>query len=354
MADLTFQPNNDEENKIHDFSKGYLSFPFNGDQFKEFIKGLLGKPQTITKYMYGNFEIHLNDLQNLYDLVSQRVTQQNHGTLTQFTAKIYYDDKSSIQLGSFEELVTYNEVKPIISEAVKLSWDFLIQFTDKSHPEKQVIEVLIVSTKGKNSGDINIPFVVMNPQGYFKIHIEHTARSWGSDIENMLKNQIESMTKKPDKFKEFIRRKSNPISLSFAILFLLSCIIGAFIVTRNFIFNETIKVQNFTAESTNSTNEKIDFLSGYIASGVASQHFFKVGIFILIAIILSIFFGVWIESTASRNIEYSFVVLTRKSKDYRDTMIQKMKKKWIWFFLSIGLSIITGIITNYMFKWLVD
>ena len=233
MADLTFQPDNEDENKVFDFSKGYLSFPFNGNQFKEFIKGLLGKPQTITKYIHGNFEIHLNDLQNLYDLVSQRVTQQNHGTLTQFTSKIYYDDKSSIQLGSYNELITYNEVKPIISEAVKLSWDFLIQFSDKQQPEKQVIEILIVSSKGRDMNESNIPFLVMNPQGFIRIHIEHTARSWGADIENMLTNQIESLLKQPNKFKSFIRKKSNPISLSFAILFLLSCIIGAFLVTRS-------------------------------------------------------------------------------------------------------------------------
>lgn len=63
--------------EIHDTQKGYLALPFDQDQFQEFVKGLLGKPQTITKRIRGNFEISLKDLQNFHDLIEQRISQQN-------------------------------------------------------------------------------------------------------------------------------------------------------------------------------------------------------------------------------------------------------------------------------------
>ncbi|MDD2798536.1 MAG: hypothetical protein PHV20_08090 [Bacteroidales bacterium] len=344
---------NDLEPK--NFSKGYLTFPFDISQFKDFITGLLGKPQTISKRISGNFEVQLSDLQSFYELVNQRVTQQNNGQLIQFTAKIFFTDRSAVQLGSYNELVTYNEVKPIISEAVKLTWDYLIQFSDKTHPEKQVIELLIISATEKAViEDDDVPSFLYVSKGEFRINIEHTARSFGSDIENTLTNQIESLLKKENKFKRFVRRHSSKFSLGFSFLFLLTSIFGAYLATSHFIENEMKRVQTYTNSAQHTVNEKVDFLTSYMASGVSSQHYFKVVIFLLISVILSILFGVWIEETASNNRELSFVTLTRKAKDYRDEIRKKMEHKWTWFLISIGTSIATGIIANIIFNFLVE
>ena len=164
MSNITIVNQEETNDEPKNFGKGYLTFPFDGEQFKDFVTGLLGKPQTINKRITGNFEIHLADLQSLFELVNQRITQQNNGKLIQFTAKIFFTDRSSVQLGSYDELVTYNEVKPIISEAVRLTWDYLIQFSDKSHPEKQVIELLIVSASERLSFESEeIPIFFLNP-----------------------------------------------------------------------------------------------------------------------------------------------------------------------------------------------
>jgi hypothetical protein len=355
MSEITIVNHDNDDKLPKNFSKGYLTFPLVGEQFKDFISGLLGKPQSISKHISGNFEIHLKDLQNFYDLVNQRVAQQNEGKLIQFTAKIFYTDRSSVQLGSYDELITYNEVKPIISEAVKLTWDYLIQFKDKSHPEKQSIELLIISaTERITMEEDDVPIFLFPSRGEFRMNIEHTARSFGSDIENTLTNQIKSLLKEENKFKKFIRRQSNKISIIFSVLFFLMCIIGAFKVTNNFINSEIGKVKAFTNVITHTSDEKLNFLTSYIASGVSSQHYFKVGIFIIISIILSILFGVWIGETASNNNEPSFVVLTRKALVHRDSVMEKLKHKWTWFFISIISSILTGIVANYIFKWLVE
>jgi hypothetical protein len=83
--------------QIKDIQKGYLTFPFDEGQFREFISGLLGKPQTITKRIKGVFEIHLKDLQNFHDLIDQRIIQQNDGKLIQLKTKIYYNDDGSVR-----------------------------------------------------------------------------------------------------------------------------------------------------------------------------------------------------------------------------------------------------------------
>ncbi|MGN8070623.1 hypothetical protein [Mucilaginibacter sp. 22184] len=351
MSEITII-NEDPSSEPKNFSKGFLALPFDNDQFKEFIVGLLGKPQTITKRISGNFEIHLKDLQSFYDLVIQRVSQQNNGKLIQFNIKIYFTDRSTVQLGSYHELVTYNEVKPIISEAVQLSWDFLIQFHDKTQPEKQSIELLIIATNKLLEEDDSLSFLLPK-RGEFKITIQHTARSWGSDMENMLSNQIESHLIKDNKYRKFIKKYSSKISIGFSALFFLSSIIGSFVITQGFINSELKKVQSFSLVKTHTVDQQLNFLTSYIASGVSTQHYFKVSIFLLISLLTSIGFGIWIDNTASNSIQPSFLVLTRKANEYKDETKKKLEKTWTVFFTSIFLGITTGVIANFIFKWLV-
>jgi len=348
MAEITIINHEEENQDPKNFSKGYLTLPFEGDQFKDFISGLLGKPQSITKSIVGNFEIHMDDLQSLFNLVNQRITQQNMGRLIQFTAKIHFNDKSSVQLGSYEELLTYNEVKPIISNAVELSWDYLIQFSDKTHPEKQSIEVTFSahsrayrSTYFSELGEINIS-------------IYHTARSWGSDIEAMLTNQVVSLLKPENKIKRFIRVNGSGIGLISGLLFFLITLIGAYQASTNFIATEINKVKSFTNLKAHSADEKLDFLTSYVASGTSSQHYFKVGIFILIMLVVSVIVGIWISANAEENREPSFILLTRKSLENKNLILKMNEKQWAYFFGSLLISIITGIASNYIFNWLVQ
>ena len=41
---------------------GYIRLPYKEDQFKEFITGLLGEPQSIDGRIFGNFSITKNEL----------------------------------------------------------------------------------------------------------------------------------------------------------------------------------------------------------------------------------------------------------------------------------------------------
>jgi hypothetical protein len=333
-----------------DFQKGYLTLPFNEDQFATFIKGLLGTPQTITRRIKGNFEIHLKDLQNFHDLIDQRITQQNNGKLIQLKTQVYYSDESSVILSSYEELVTYNEVKPVISEAVRMTWSYLIQFSDKEVPEKEEIELLIVSTPPRNViEDDDIP-VFFPSFGQFKITIKHTARSWGSDIESLLTNQINSIIIPSNKVKCFLRKKSTTIGILTAILFSIGSLTSIYFATRSFNKNEIGKVKTFI-ENTRETNAKVDFLLNYIVCNHQNLFFFKSLLFVVVSIFIAILLGVWVESLADNKTK-SYLVLTREALKNRDLQVARSKKQFIWFWLSIFSSIIAGVIANYIFRFL--
>lgn len=337
--------------EVKDFQKGYLTLPFNEEQFQSFIKGLLGTPQTITKRIKGNFEVHMKDLQNFHDLINQRVTQQNNGKLIQLKTQVYYSDESSVILSSYEELITYNEVKPIISEAVRMTWTYLIQFADKDAPEKQEIELMIVSTPHRNEiEDDDIP-VIFPSFGQFRIIIKHTARTWGSDIESLITNQINSIITPCSKTKVFIRRKSGTIGILIGILFLISSLTSIYVSTRTFNINEVEKVSEFL-KGTSAVDGKIDFLLTYIAENSQNLFFLKSSLFIVVSVFIAIILGVWVESLAD-NKTRSYLVLTREAKNSRDRLVKKNKKKVYWFWASIGISIITGVVANYLFKLMV-
>lgn len=86
--------------------KGFVTLPFAHDDFKDFIIGLLGKPQTITKSFSGVFEIKKNHIINIHNLIDQRIKQQNDASLIRLNARVMFDDNSSILLRSLEELIS--------------------------------------------------------------------------------------------------------------------------------------------------------------------------------------------------------------------------------------------------------
>ena len=120
----------------------------------------------------------------MFHLVEQRVSQQNAGTLIQFTAKIDYSDNSSVLLNSLDAFRTHVEVRPIASVAVHLSWTYLIQFQGKTAPEKQQIDVTL---HGASKFAVQTESgLISGPGGYIFIRISHTARTWGVDMESLL------------------------------------------------------------------------------------------------------------------------------------------------------------------------
>lgn len=336
--------------------QGYIQLPFNQAQFGEFIQSLLGSPQTISKVFEGSFEIISDDIRILYQLITQRVKQQNAGILIQFTSKIIYSDNSSVELTTIDDFLAYNEVKPIVSKALHLKWDFLVRFNDKQTPERQRIQVSFISSHDVVPiFDEDMPIyraIFKNSIGTIGFRIEHTARTWGADIEALLSNHIKSLIKQEPPYKKFIREHNGKISFAIGASFFLSTLIVSFLATKRFANIKTLEVKQFLVSNTNVdlsvVNEKINYLSQFLAGGEWSQFYFSTAVFLMLSLFISIWFGVWIESATDTH-EPSFLLLTKESSKYKEKAQKKLGKKWISFIIAICTSITTGIIANILF-----
>ena len=93
---------------------GGVVLPCSEDTFRDFIVGLLGKPQEIEGGQFGAFSIGTHEIEQTYHLIHQRVTQQQGVNPVGFALRIVYDDGTSIQLNSFDDFRNFNEPKPVI------------------------------------------------------------------------------------------------------------------------------------------------------------------------------------------------------------------------------------------------
>jgi hypothetical protein len=207
-----------------------IVLPCPPDQFREFIAGLLGRPQTISRYFVEPIEVGRADAENLYHLLEQRISSQNDATLVQFTARIVYDDDSSVLLNSFSDFAAYQEIKPLMSTGLHLSWTYLVQFQNKSFPEKQTIDVSFRAQPADGSDVRYINEVWSFPgirQPYLPayIRIQHTDRTWGTDIEALLSGQIKTLEQAVSRARRFANEWSGTIGFLTAASAILSSLV---------------------------------------------------------------------------------------------------------------------------------
>lgn len=332
--------------------------PCEPDEFSHFVSGLLGKPQTIEKYFHGAFELSREQVSNTFHLVNQRINQQNVASLIQFTVKIIYDDNSSVLLNSLDDFEHYNEVRPLKSVGVTLSWTYLIRFQQKNAPERQQID-LTFRAGSSGAGDLIVEDGVLisrrrsylGPSG-ISLRINHTDRTWGVDIESLLTGHVKTLFVAQNKTASFLSKNSEKIGLFVGIVFFLGSIVGAYFSTRKFIDSYLRAVSSLSKGVKNHSDllfSKIDFLMDIITKGVWPRYILSIIIFILICIIISIVLGIWVAAKAD-NSPRSFVLLSKSAEEEWKHILNKTKRDWLVFCVSIVASIITGILANIIFS----
>tara|TARA_R110000744_G_scaffold229364_3_gene347350 strand:+ start:539 stop:1504 length:966 start_codon:yes stop_codon:yes gene_type:complete len=305
-------------------TSGQIALPFNDDQFKDFIVSLLGKPQTITKRFTGTFDIDKDNLISIYQVLHQRINQQNDAKLIQFRATIYYDDNSTVTLNGFDHLVNYNETLPLISVSVHLTWQYLLRFQDKSSFEKQEISISFqTSNDGNPIGNMDEFYhPYRNTVGF---RISHTARTWGADIEGLLSKHIKTITNKDSKVLDFFKYNDNAVEN----------IITAILFGMTLIFNiiKTNKITNITDTS-------------ILIRHYGNLMFLFFGIYVLTRFTIVILERFEIFSSPS------FVRLTKETEKFKLRKLKSYKSKWVKYFGTILLSLIIGISSNILYKFL--
>lgn len=306
-----------------DGHSGQVALPFNESQFKDFIVSLLGKPQTITKRFRGSFEINKDSLIGLFELLNQRVYQQNESSLIQFRATVYYDDNSTVTLNGFDHLVNFNERMPLVSTAVHLTWQYLVKFRDKKTYEKQEISVSFVTSQGVAIASIDEDIYYHPNQSFVSVRIAHTARTWGADIEALLTRHIKTIVKKDHKFFQYFQYNYEKVEHLISAL-----LIG---ITLAFSISKTLSLPD--------NNSVANLIKHY---GNLLFLFFGVYFLLKVTLIFLEEFEVYGKPSA--------VLLTPESEKAKQKHLKRYRKEWVRYFLTMVISLLLGILSNYLYN----
>lgn len=335
-----------------------VALPCEPDQFSQFISGLLGKPQTISKTYSGSFELVQHDIEDVYNLLTQRISQQNQGSLIQFTVRLVFDDNSTVLLNSLEDYLSYTETRPLVATQVHLSWTFLVKFQDKDHPEKQEIDLSFVTRGIANIAVFDsedspvIPLSRIIGGGQITFRVAHTARTWGADIESLLSGHVKHLLLPEGKARGFVRKHSGKISLLLGVLFFV-CSVAACIYSAGQISQEQFNLLKPILNDPSALDQKINMLLEFMISGFWGKFFFSVFVFSIFSLFFAILLVVWAETSADAR-KPSYLLLTKRSHQDKAVADRKYQSKWYSFFSSIFVGTVTGVIANIIFTtyWL--
>ncbi len=329
--------------------------PCSPSEFGSFIGGLLGRPQTISATVNGPFEIERKNVENIHHLLEQRIHAQNQATLIQLTVQIMYNDKSSVLVNSLEEFLAYNEVRPLVSVGLIASWTYLVKFPTKEYPEKQVVQIDFnggarpITIKG---GPILI--VEENP-AIIGLRIEHTNRTWGADIEALLRGHLEMLKRSIPALSSFAQNHAGKIGFITAMLGMIFTSIASFKVGSLYADDLLHQLEQIRAVNSVQTAEYISRQIEFMAEQFANGYWFRfstLSAFLTIAaFIASIALGVVVSEKACAR-QPSFLLLTEKSKVAKREMLEQRKNNWWKFALSVIGAIVVGVVGNLAFYWL--
>ena len=183
-----------------DAEVGVVQFPLTQKNFSNFVCGLLGEPQHVQGFMDGAFIMDIKAIEKLYLTIMQRIEQQNKANLIEFIVKIYFANDTNITIKGLDKLIAYRNIEDEKVVRLDLTWNLLITFEDKESPEKQTISI-----------NFNTNHIQRYKLRYFMresgitYDISYTARTWGVDIENLVRAAIKFTLLKTSKFKKIIK-----------------------------------------------------------------------------------------------------------------------------------------------------
>lgn len=331
-----------------------IALPCSTEDFGKFIGSLLGKPQTITGAERGAFEVRREDIVNSFHLLNQRVHQQNDAQLIQFTVRLVFDDNSSVLLNSLEDFNSYSEVRPIVVTQAHLSWSFIVKFRDRNHPEKQEIDLSFLTAApgaivlGESDNAAFVPIARFVSGGHIAFRIRHTARTWGADIEGLLRGHAKHMVLPQAPAREFVQNHSGKIGVLVALLFFVGTI-GACLFTAEHLAAAQLQLISDLVQTPNAIDLKLNKLLNLAAEGFWGKYFFSVLVFVIFSFVSSILIGIWAETSANTR-RPSYILLTKKSEQNKTEQDKRYHFRWFSFIGSLVVSVATGIGSNILFS----
>jgi hypothetical protein len=334
-------------------SAGVVMLPCTQENFADFISGLLGQPQEITRAVRGSFTISRAEVEQVHHLVMQRV-QQNRADLVQFSARIGFVDGSSVLLNSFLDFQSYFEVRPVVSDKLIVTWTFLVNFPTKQTPEKQEIALAFISGGPGDSiiFEEELPiFFSKGQSGYIRYRISHTSRTWGGDIESLLDNYVQNTLESEPRFRKFARQNSTKIGLLVAGLFLAAAVTGLEWTQARLITSQLESLKPVLGASVQAA-DKMDYLLKSFAEGSILRLHGGSNAATLSALAFSVILGFFVGNYAD-TAKPSFLLFSEKAKKDRESSLKRYERHWRKFIGSIIVGICVGVLGNfaYDFYW---
>ena len=344
---------NENQNNIQVISEGggSVGFAAERDQLKKIVSDLLGEPQTIAKYFDGSFDINKNSVAQIDHLVRQRLKQQNEGDVISLIIKVTYDDNSTITYNSLESFEAYNEIGPLLPTAISFSWVLLVKFPHKDTPEKQSIELGFQTEKPSKIRitGAGAPFI-FGPAPV-NMTIEHTARTWGADIEAMLTKHINQIVCKNKGLRGFVGRHDGKISVITFLMILFGSSLAALYHSKQFINSNLAdagRISALPSDKYEYVAERVDYLIGITASGVMSMHIYYLILYGILVMIIGVFSAFFVSNFAGKS-QPSFLTFTDYAVKNRDDMMRKYRRDWVMFFVSLFGGVLASILANVVY-----
>src|SRR5689334_4286665 len=90
-----------------------ITLPCTKEEFAEFVIGLLGKPQTLSKVISQPFSVSPQEVKSIHAAIAQRLADQNDGEIVQLRVTAWYNDKSKITFDSLVDFESYSELRKV-------------------------------------------------------------------------------------------------------------------------------------------------------------------------------------------------------------------------------------------------
>lgn len=315
------------------------------DHIGEFISDLLGKRQSISRTRTGIIDVDFEWIINTFDLINQRVQSQNDAHLVAFSCEVFLDDGVVRTLNSVEEMRHYNEVKDLISRGVKFNVTYLINFPNKKVPEKQEIEFFIADSLFSENVFYTGEAVelALRKDGFVSFKINYTERTWGDDLEVLIRTHVDKHVGKVPKYKKFFAK----YSWIFAIFIFLSSLtipssLNRFrIEEKSRIFINKIKENSESWSDSKYMEEYVNLLEFLFKS--TNQNIMDVAS-LFIGLVVSVVFILW-----SAKLPRSFVIATESAKKYRRKKKGQDKRGLVTYIVMFVIGIVTSIVGNYLY-----
>ena len=259
-------------------------------------------------------------------------------------------------LNSLDAFNTHVEVRPVVSDAVHLSWRYLIRFQDRKVPEKQVSELSFASAHVmsfiRRDAVVVIGHSLPVHQASANIRIQHTARTWGVDLEALVTGHINSMMRTESKTLKWIHENNGLVSLIAGISFSTASVFVAYTVNSDIIAKQVAEIETtLTSQGNDLTgmSRRLDLIIRNLSTSGWRAMSDVLPTQIVISAVASTVFAAIIGGLAD-NAPQSYILLSKKAEEKMKSDERKLRRLWWELAVSFILGIVGGVISNMLLR----